>query len=563
MSDLHKPHPALPDPAETLMRTNGLGSLPEAELQACLRNLMGLLALPALWSSRAPDAILRLLAESIEEMIPAEFFFVTAIFDTDEAPLSLLRVGRQEVASDSEEWSGLCKIRVSGLSREPKITLEMTPCGELRVVRLMMNYSGHIAALVIGASRSDFPRPAEMVLLRSAASLAASGLRTARLVQEREEALRTKDDFLAMLGHELRNPLAPILTAVKLLRLRGVIAAEKECALIERQAHHLVRLVDDLLDVSRVTQGKFELRKEHTELATVIAKAVETASPLLEERQHRLEIDVASEGMLIDADPSRLAQVIGNLLNNAAKYTDRMGCIRVHASREGNDIVISVSDSGIGIAPEMQSRIFDIFVQDKQALDRAKGGLGLGLAIVRSIAQLHGGSVNVMSEGIGKGSTFTVRLPAVSRQETIQAASIASPVTTGMAFPQNGYAILLVDDNLDAAEPLAEALGMHGHTVRIAADGPAALALTEEFSPEIALLDIGLPGMDGYELAARLRKQPGLDKLYLIAVTGYGQETDRLLAKNAGFDMHFIKPIGFDELEKQLRALVLPYSPVL
>ena len=366
-----------------------------------------------------------------------------------------------------------------------------------------------------------------------------------------EQANRAKDEFLAMLGHELRNPLAPITTALHLMRLHAGGAMEKERQVIERQVDHLSRLVDDLLDVSRIMRGKIELKRRRVEILEVLNKAIEMASPLYEQRRHRLAIDVTTSGLVVDVDAVRLAQVISNLLTNAAKYTEVGGEVSVRAERAGNEVILTVRDNGIGIAPEMLPRIFDLFVQDHQALDRSLGGLGLGLAIVRSLVTAHGGRVTAASEGKGKGSTFSIAIPAAPDMAATDrpAAPRARSSGNNKVRPEPRR-ILVVDDNNDAAELLAMALGMLGHSTRVAPDGPTALTMAEEFDPEIALLDIGLPVMDGYELARRLRDDPKREGLRLIAVTGYGQETDRKQSKAAGFDAHMVKPVELAALEE-------------
>ncbi|PTL82795.1 ATP-binding protein [Vitiosangium sp. GDMCC 1.1324] len=373
--------------------------------------------------------------------------------------------------------------------------------------------------------------------------------------REAESANRAKDEFLAMLGHELRNPLAPILTALQLMRLRGSDATERERTIIERQVKHLVRLVDDLLDVSRVTRGKIELKREKLELAEVVAKAIEQTSPLLEQRRHELTVDVPRNGLRLDADPTRLAQAFSNLLTNAAKYTEPGGRISVVASREGSEAVIKVRDNGTGISPEILPRVFDLFVQEGQSLDRSQGGLGLGLAIVRSMVTLHGGQVSAHSEGKGRGSEFTVRLPMVEA-EPLQAT--AGPPPLEPKPPVSGSAptrVLVVDDNQDAADILAESLELLGCETRIAYDGPSALKIAPTFQPDVALLDIGLPVMDGYELARLLRQQLSSPALRLVAVTGYGQASDRQRSKEAGFDAHLVKPLDFDVLNALIERL--------
>jgi PAS domain S-box-containing protein len=377
-----------------------------------------------------------------------------------------------------------------------------------------------------------------------------------------EVASRSKDEFLAMLGHELRNPLAPIVTALQLMRLRGDDTLIKERTLIERQVHHLIRLVDDLLDVSRITRGKIELRRERIELAEIVAKAIEMASPLIEQRRHQLTVDVPRSGLAVEADAVRMAQVVANLLNNAAKYTEPHGTIVLAAAEHGGTIVLRVLDTGIGLSAEMLPRVFDLFVQEHQALDRAQGGLGLGLAIVRVLVELHGGTVEARSEGHGRGSEFLVRLPAANAANTADASatgdrSAPAPLpgeVSEAAVPPHALRVLVVDDNLDAAELLATSVQMMGHVARTAHDGPAALRIAADFQPEVALLDIGLPAMDGYELARHLRDLPDLESVRLIAVTGYSQEADRAQATAAGFEQHLVKPIRLERLAALLAA---------
>jgi signal transduction histidine kinase len=358
----------------------------------------------------------------------------------------------------------------------------------------------------------------------------------ARARREAEVANGAKDEFLAMLGHELRNPLSPILIALELIRMRRLPGAERELAVIERQAQHLVRLVDDLLDVARIARGKFELRMERVELSRLAALAAEATAPLVSERGHRLEVDVPEHGLAVTGDPIRLTQVLGNLLTNAAKYTNKGGHIRVHAHAEGGQAVLRVEDDGIGIAAEMLPRLFDRFVQERQALDRSCGGLGLGLAIVKDIVALHGGSVSAHSDGPGRGSVFEVRLPL---------AETGSVTTDGAAAPaQDGSAcsVLLVDDNPDVLAVMRTLLELQGHFVTALSDPQAALALPAGFAPQVALLDIGLPGMSGHELAAELRRRPGFRGTDFVAISGYGQPEDRARSEAAGFRAHLVKP---------------------
>jgi signal transduction histidine kinase/CheY-like chemotaxis protein len=372
---------------------------------------------------------------------------------------------------------------------------------------------------------------------------------------EAEAANLAKDEFLAMLGHELRNPLSPILTALQLMRLRG--DESREQAVIERQVGHLVRLVDDLLDVSRITRGKIELRKEPVELGSVVTRAIEIASPLFERRNQRVELAVPETGLLVDADSDRLAQVVANLLTNSSKYSHVGAHIWVSAQALDGRVWLRVRDEGIGIAPDMLHAVFTAFVQHRQSLDRASGGLGLGLAIVQSLVTLHGGHVEARSAGVGKGSEFITDLPlSPSLHRASQPPPAAHKPVVHDAQPPKLVPVLVVDDNEDAADILAETLTRLGYDARVAHDGPSALELIETFQPSVALLDIGLPVMDGYELAQRLLSLPRhKDRLRLIAVTGYGQPTDRQRSEQAGFSAHLVKPVSIEQVLEAVRAV--------
>jgi len=359
-----------------------------------------------------------------------------------------------------------------------------------------------------------------------------------------ENASRAKDEFLAMLGHELRNPLSPIMTSLELMRLRAPDSLTREREIVERQVQHMLRLVDDLLEVSRIARGRIELRRRRVELADIVAAAIEIVSPLLEERNHHLTRDVSPKGLVVDGDPARLTQVLANILSNAAKYTDPGGHVRISAERSGGKATVRVSDTGAGIAPELLPVVFDLFVQGGRTIDRSQGGMGLGLAIVKNLIVLHGGSVTAKSDGVGQGSEFVVTLPLVSADAPVPRAqgSIAPPLGRLATRPRN---VLVVDDNQDAAELIAEALSAAGHDVRTAFDGPAALAISQAFDPDVVFLDIGLPVMDGYEVARRMRALDG-KRMTLVAITGYGQEADRKRALDAGFDTHLVKPVPIE-----------------
>jgi PAS domain S-box-containing protein len=375
---------------------------------------------------------------------------------------------------------------------------------------------------------------------------------TRRATEALQNATRVKDEFLAMLGHELRNPLAPIVTALHLLRLRPHVGLEREIGIIERQVAHLLRLVDDLLDVSRITRGKIELRKERVEVSRVIFQAMEIAMPMIQLKRQKLNAHAAATRLVVDADPARLTQILTNLLTNASRYSPEDSAIAVAAERRGERISIRVRDWGQGIGPELLPAVFDLFSQGPQAIDRSQGGLGLGLAIVKNLVEMHGGTVTAASDGIGQGSEFTITLPLAQGQSD---GPEQQPETANGAATQSHGAcrILIVDDNRDAADMLALVLSDFGHEVRVAYEAHAGLQLAAQFRPQCALLDIGLPTMSGYELAAHIREIAGLE-CRLFAVTGYGQTGDRERALAAGFTRHFVKPTSIDELQAAIVA---------
>jgi signal transduction histidine kinase len=405
-----------------------------------------------------------------------------------------------------------------------------------------------LAAALSAETETQFAR-SDLAIAREAAERAAVLTRALdRARQDAERATRVKDEFLAMLGHELRNPLAPIVTALQMLRLDG--ASSKVQGVLERQVAHMQRLVDDLLDVSRIASGKIELRKEYVEIAAIVQRAIEMSRPLIEQRRNELTVSVPDSGLTVDGDPARLSQVIANLLTNAAKYSDPGKPISIRAERAGASVRITVEDQGIGIEPAFLDRVFDNFIQIPQGIDRAIGGLGLGLAIVRNLVDLHGGHVRAFSDGAQQGSRFVVELPAVEPTRTANAVT-----TVGKPAGLVGSArVLVVDDNSDAGELMGELLAGQGHLVRVAHSGPEALRLLETFTPDAALLDIGLPVMDGYELAAALRGE--LPKIRLIALTGYGSSNDRQRSREAGFDAHLTKPVSLSTVTDTLAELL-------
>jgi PAS domain S-box-containing protein len=375
-----------------------------------------------------------------------------------------------------------------------------------------------------------------------------SALRTR--ADELAEASRHKDEFLATLAHELRNPLSPIRNSVHYLGQDGLTERDAKTAreVITRQVAIMVRLIDDLLDVSRISRNKLDVRKERVELATVVESAVESCRPLIQQRGLELTISVPPQAFPLDADPVRLAQVFSNLLNNSAKYTDRGGQISLSAIREGSDAVVTVRDNGIGIAGDMLSRVFDMFTQVDRSLEQSQGGLGIGLTLVRRLVEMHDGSIEARSAGPNQGSEFIVRLPLVISPPNEKLAGSDGAVTKRLGHGR----ILLVDDNIDSANSLAMLLRLKGNDIRTAHDGVEALEVAEAFHPEIVLLDIGLPKLNGYDVARRIRQQPWGRDVLLIALTGWGNDEDRRLSQEAGFNFHMVKPVDLAALEALL-----------
>ncbi|MBI3946438.1 MAG: response regulator [Armatimonadetes bacterium] len=375
-----------------------------------------------------------------------------------------------------------------------------------------------------------------------------------RAEESLRDADRRKDEFLAMLSHELRNPLGAIANAIQVIEKRAPAdpMLQRAGGAAGRQMARVRHLLDDLLDVSRITRGAIRIRKERVPLARVVDEAVETVRPLVEECRHRLEVSLPADPVWLDADPVRLGQVFGNLLHNAIKYTDPGGRIRLTAEAEGDRVAVRVKDTGIGIAPDLLPHVFDLFAQADQGLDRARGGLGLGLTLVRRLVAMHGGTVEAHSAGLGQGSEFVVRLPLESARCGVRSAGLPD---TG-AGTAHSRRVLLVEDNADVAEMTAELLEMEGYEVVAARDGTTALRLAPEFRPEVVLLDLGLPGMDGYEVARRLRRQPGGDALRIIVVTGYGQDEDAQRSRALGLDGHLTKPVAVPALLEALAGTV-------
>jgi signal transduction histidine kinase/CheY-like chemotaxis protein len=364
-----------------------------------------------------------------------------------------------------------------------------------------------------------------------------------------KEADRRKDEFLATLAHELRNPLAPIRHAVKLFEVRGATDSQKEWAreVIARQVQRMALLLDDLLDVSRITRGRLELKKDYVGLQALVATAIESARPLIEDKHHSLELSLPPEPIELEVDPLRMSQALSNLLTNAAKYTDEGGSIKVTAALEPEGLAIKVKDTGIGLSAAVMPRVFDMFSQVDSAIDRAEGGLGIGLALVKGLLALHGGTVDVTSAGLGQGSEFVLRLPLSAIVSKRRVESVGKSGATPGASPRGK--ILVVDDNRDAAESLAVVLDMFGHEVFVGHSGADALELGARERPDAVILDIGMPDMTGYEAARRIRREAWGRHVFLLAVTGWGQADDKEKARLSGFDWHLTKPVDPDQVE--------------
>ena len=374
------------------------------------------------------------------------------------------------------------------------------------------------------------------------------------------EADRRKTEFLATLAHELRNPLAPIRHGLELMRIQAgnVETFTKVRNMLDRQVNQMVHLVNDLLDIARITNGKVELRKQNAQVSDLVNMAVETSMPLISSSSHRLDLTVPDQAINVFVDPERISQVISNLLNNAAKYTPPGGLIELKVTPGNNDVEISVTDNGIGIAPQSIDAIFDLFRQVGHDFERSQGGLGIGLSLVRQLVELHGGTAAATSAGEGRGSTFTIRLACVEAP----CAAAPHPPAPGALGEPRVLKILVADDNVDAAEILSMLLQVHGHTIEVVHNGHAALKMARDFHPDLTFLDIGMPGMNGYEVAKALRDIPSLATMPLVALTGWGGEQDRALSREAGFDRHLIKPVDMTVIESILAEAIATRRPL-
>ncbi len=408
-----------------------------------------------------------------------------------------------------------------------------------------------LARLREGATYS----PDNISLAEDLAGRIAMALDNADLFRKVQDGDRRKDEFLATLGHELRNPLAAISNALQCMELAPVApeVVEEARAILKRQTGHVVRLVEDLLDVSRITRGKVRLRKEVVNLATVVERALSSVRSLVADRRQDLSVSLPPDPVLVNGDPTRLEQAVGNLLNNAAKYTPQGGRIELIVELEADQVAIRVKDTGAGIADEMLPKIFDLFAQGDQTLDHSQGGLGIGLTLVRSLVALHGGTIEAASPGPGLGSEFIIHLPIATPEAEVREGN-KTAATNGEGSQRPRRRVLLIDDNVDLATTTAALLGTLGHSVQYCHDGPEALRLVDEVQPEVVFIDIGLPIMSGHDVARALRQKSGGENLLLVAMTGFGQAEDRRRSREAGFDIHLVKPVSLDTLAEVLQS---------
>ena len=441
----------------------------------------------------------------------------------------------------------------AGVSSDPNLQVWASARSIAVVPLLARGRTLGVYCLARSHERGPFDK-ADLALAEDLAIRAAIAIDNARLYREIQDGDRRKDEFLAMLGHELRNPLAAIANALDCLRLTDkdeeIFTGAQD--VLDRQVQQMSRLVDDLLDVSRITRGKVELRKEPIKLGSAVDRAVATVQPTVLARRHELSVTLPEEDVLLEADPVRLEQILANLLNNAAKYTEPGGQIWLTGLCEGDHVVLRVRDTGMGIPPHLLPKVFDLFTQGDRSLDRSQGGLGIGLTLVKSLVAMHGGQVQAYSAGPQQGSEFVVRLPCMER-----AVEPPPPPIAEFAAVTNGSSrrILLVDDNADLTKTMATLLERVGHVVRTAGDGPSAIDAAVDFQPQVVLIDIGLPGMNGLEVATFLRQRLAMNDAYLVAMTGYGQSEDRRRSREAGFDHHLVKPVPLGTIQDLLAQL--------
>lgn len=523
-----------------------------------MRDMMGLLSLSALWLGKDGATVLELMTQAIERLVPLSFSVVEARLLPGEAARWFVRADGMQIAETANrEW----RAAVPGWPGSAGMSAKSggvcaTPIGPMRVVRLELGVGAQGSGAWFGSDAPGFPSDTALAVLRAAASLAATGLQAARMRHAQEEADRQKDEFLAMLGHELRNPLAPIRAGAGIWQSDSATPDQirRTGAIIERQVQHMTHLVDDLLDVSRLSTGAIVLERDVVDMRDVVALALEQTRAHFEDKGHVLVSAVPDTAVLVDGDVKRLVQILSNLMQNAAKYTPPGGQIILSVHASAATVHVGVRDNGIGIEAGMLKKIFDLFTQVRRSGDRNDGGLGVGLALARRLVDLHGGALAATSEGLGHGTRIEMTLPLAAPPVAVAAhASAPAPETAALK-------VLVVDDNEDAGTTMGMLLEALGHTVRVVHHPLAALEAAPVFIPDVFLLDIGLPDMDGYELARRLHALPGTAHARFIALTGFGQASDQQHAFDAGFHHHCTKPVDMQVLDAIFARIVARHT---
>jgi signal transduction histidine kinase len=526
-----------------------------SSLRRTVRDLVALSTLPAVWSGYSANNIAHNLADVLLNTLSLDLIYIQVNDERGQDSIQVIR-SKRPLAQErrSQIIEEILAPRLATDSPGQPISGPNADCSEtMRFAVVHFEHGTQKSGVVAAANRDEFPTRSDRLLLGVGANQAAVMIQLKRAQNALGEADRRKDEFLAMLAHELRNPLAPIGNALQTMELAGDNREVTQEArhLIERQLQHMIRLVDDLLDISRVTLGRIPLRKEQVELAAVFQQAIETSRPVIESARHQLKVTLPPQRIWLDGDPTRVTQVFSNLLNNAAKYTKDGGQIWLTAEQEGEEVVVRVRDNGIGIPTEMLSRIFEMFTQVDGSLERSHGGLGIGLTLVKSLVEMHNGKIEARSDGPGQGSEFIVRLPTIPERLDIPATRNGEENQHSLS----GRRILIVDDNVDSAKSLGMLLRLLGHDTVLAHDAPTALETALRYLPDVVLLDIGLPGMNGYDLARCMRRQPELHSVPLVALTGWGQEDARHRSHAAGFSYHLTKPVDRATLESLFRSL--------
>lgn len=541
------------------MHTTDIHLAEVERLRQITRDVIAISTLPAIWGGLHPEGVVRSLSTVLLNTLHLDLVYIRLDNSGANDAIETLRTKQHRVAEPylDQVRTVLAPFLKQFDANQTATLPDPFGDGSLLVNFIRFGVAGDTGLVVVGSRRADFPSEHDRVVLSVGANQAAVVIHRQRV----EQALRVSEEkyralfsemaktnkhlseFLAVLAHELRNPLAPVLTGLEIIRMRpdSLETVLRVRDMIERQVNQMVVLINELLDIARVTNGKIEIKKKPADLHSIISSAVEASLPMIEAARHELSVRLGEKPLRLNADSTRIIQVIGNLLTNAAKYTPQCGKIKLIAEQDGDDAVISVNDNGIGIPLESLSSIFEMFSQVGRNMDHSQGGLGIGLALVRNLVSLHGGSVKVISDGPGKGSTFTVRLPL---DKTIEQPDLSNHPSTLGKTSRRTFRILVADDNTDAAQSLAALLRMYGHDVQIAENGTRALQIAKEFQAEVAFLDIGMPNMTGYEVARRLRKIDEMAAIRLVAVTGWGTDEDRALSKDAGFNIHLTKPVS-------------------